>query len=86
MLGKKYEEKYKQVAEVASKLTIEEATFRDIQVRTVLLLSSDSLVISHYVNLLECPSFTDKSSPISLRIHEVNSSTNRTYTHVYMSC
>jgi hypothetical protein len=36
LLGKKYEEKYKQVAEVASKLTIEEATFCDIQVRTVL--------------------------------------------------
>ncbi|CAK7346013.1 unnamed protein product [Dovyalis caffra] len=33
LLGKKYEEKYKQVAEVASKLTIEEATFRDIQGR-----------------------------------------------------
>ncbi|XP_015574637.1 epidermal growth factor receptor substrate 15 isoform X3 [Ricinus communis] len=33
ILGKKYEEKYKQVAEVASKLTIEEATFRDIQER-----------------------------------------------------
>ncbi|XP_021666064.2 uncharacterized protein LOC110654402 isoform X2 [Hevea brasiliensis] len=33
MLGKKYEEKYKQVAEVASKLAIEEATFRDIQER-----------------------------------------------------
>ncbi|OAY50295.1 epidermal growth factor receptor substrate 15-like 1 isoform X2 [Manihot esculenta] len=33
MLGKKYEEKYKQVAEVASKLTIEEATFREIQER-----------------------------------------------------
>lgn len=33
MLGKKYEEKYKQVAEIASKLTIEEASFRDIQER-----------------------------------------------------
>ncbi|XP_047319743.1 actin cytoskeleton-regulatory complex protein pan1 [Impatiens glandulifera] len=33
LLGKKYEEKYKQVAEGASKLTIEEATFRDIQER-----------------------------------------------------
>ncbi|KDP36775.1 hypothetical protein JCGZ_08066 [Jatropha curcas] len=33
MLGKKYEEKYKQVAEVASKLTIEEATYREIQER-----------------------------------------------------
>ncbi|KAJ4837699.1 hypothetical protein Tsubulata_035014 [Turnera subulata] len=33
LLGKKYEEKYKQVAEVASKLTIEEATFRETQER-----------------------------------------------------
>ncbi|CAM8912573.1 unnamed protein product [Rhodiola kirilowii] len=32
-LGKKYEEKYKQVAELASKLTIEEAKYRDIQER-----------------------------------------------------
>ncbi|CAK8569191.1 unnamed protein product [Lathyrus sativus] len=32
-LGKKYEEKYKQVAEIASKLTIEEAKLRDIQER-----------------------------------------------------
>jgi epidermal growth factor receptor substrate 15 len=31
-LAKKYEEKYKQVGEIASKLTIEEARFRDIQV------------------------------------------------------
>ncbi|GFQ06754.1 uncharacterized calcium-binding protein c800.10c [Phtheirospermum japonicum] len=30
-LANKYEEKYKQVGDVASKLTIEEATFRDIQ-------------------------------------------------------
>ncbi|KAI7727889.1 hypothetical protein M8C21_010178 [Ambrosia artemisiifolia] len=30
-LSKKYEEKYKQAGDVASKLTIEEATFRDIQ-------------------------------------------------------
>ncbi|CAN1824912.1 Uncharacterized calcium-binding protein C800.10c [Linum perenne] len=30
-LAKKYEEKYKQAGDVASKLTIEEATFRDIQ-------------------------------------------------------
>ncbi|KAF5455621.1 hypothetical protein F2P56_025179 [Juglans regia] len=34
-LGSKYEEKYKQVAEIASKLTIEEARFRDIQERKV---------------------------------------------------
>ncbi|CAH1435297.1 unnamed protein product [Lactuca virosa] len=32
-LAKKYEEKYKLVADVASKLTIEEASFRDIQER-----------------------------------------------------
>eukprot|EP00257_Ricinus_communis_P026166 XP_025013580.1 epidermal growth factor receptor substrate 15-like 1 isoform X2 [Ricinus communis] len=32
-LAKKYEEKYKQSGDVASKLTIEEATFRDIQER-----------------------------------------------------
>ncbi|KAK7409862.1 hypothetical protein VNO78_00227 [Psophocarpus tetragonolobus] len=34
-LGKKYEEKYKQVAEIASKLTVEDAKFRDIQERKV---------------------------------------------------
>ncbi|CAJ1973131.1 unnamed protein product [Sphenostylis stenocarpa] len=34
-LGKKYAEKYKQVAEIASKLTVEEAKFRDIQERKV---------------------------------------------------
>ncbi|KAL6011966.1 hypothetical protein ACLOJK_002433 [Asimina triloba] len=33
LLAKKYEEKYKQVGETASKLTIEEATFRDMQER-----------------------------------------------------
>ncbi|KAK6942174.1 EH domain [Dillenia turbinata] len=33
MLSKKYEEKYKQVAEMASKLTIEEAKFREVQER-----------------------------------------------------
>lgn len=32
LLAKKYEEKYKQSGDVASKLTLEEATFRDIQV------------------------------------------------------
>ncbi|XP_073000606.1 uncharacterized protein [Typha latifolia] len=34
-LGKKYEEKYKQVGEVASKLAVEEATFRHVQERKV---------------------------------------------------
>lgn len=32
ILSKKYEDKYKQSGDVASKLTLEEATFRDIQV------------------------------------------------------
>ena len=31
-MAKKYEEKYKQVAELGSKLTIEEARFREIEV------------------------------------------------------
>lgn len=35
-LSKKYEEKYKQGGDVASKLTIEEATFRDIQVNIII--------------------------------------------------
>ncbi|KAG8073311.1 hypothetical protein GUJ93_ZPchr0006g41105 [Zizania palustris] len=34
-LAKKYEEKYKQVAELASKLAVEEAAFRDVQERKV---------------------------------------------------
>lgn len=32
ILAKKYEEKYKQVSEIAAKLTIEDAKFREIQV------------------------------------------------------
>lgn len=35
LLAKKYEERYKQVADIASKLTVEEATFRHIQERKV---------------------------------------------------
>jgi hypothetical protein len=69
LLGKKYEEKYKQVAEVASKLTIEEATFRDIQVELYFSSVVMSRVISQSASLLECPNFTDKSSPVSLHIH-----------------
>lgn len=38
VLGKKYEEKYRQAGDVASKLTIEEATFRDIQVHHVMVI------------------------------------------------
>uniref|UniRef100_A0A0D9VP42 EF-hand domain-containing protein n=1 Tax=Leersia perrieri TaxID=77586 RepID=A0A0D9VP42_9ORYZ len=41
-LAKKYEEKYKQVAELASKLAVEEAQFRDVQERKVEL--HDALV------------------------------------------
>lgn len=36
VLAKKYEEKYRQTGNVASKLTIEEATFHDIQVYHVI--------------------------------------------------
>lgn len=39
-LAKKYEEKYKQVGDIASKLTIEEATFRDIQERKMELYNA----------------------------------------------
>lgn len=39
LLAKKYEEKYKQVAEIASKLTIEDATFREVQVITFFVSS-----------------------------------------------
>ncbi|KAK1318945.1 hypothetical protein QJS10_CPB04g01361 [Acorus calamus] len=39
-LGKKYEEKYKQSGDVASKLTVEEATFRDIQERKLELYNA----------------------------------------------
>uniref|UniRef100_A0A7N0UE91 Uncharacterized protein n=1 Tax=Kalanchoe fedtschenkoi TaxID=63787 RepID=A0A7N0UE91_KALFE len=40
LLSKKYEEKYKQMGDVASKLTIEEATFRDIQEKKMELYKS----------------------------------------------
>ena len=39
-MAKKYEEKYRQAGDVASRLTIEEATFRDIQVFVVIYNSS----------------------------------------------
>jgi len=41
-LAKKYEEKYKQVAELASKLAVEEAAYRDVQERKVEL--NDALI------------------------------------------
>lgn len=40
ILAKKYEEKYKQVGEIASKLTVEEATFRDVQERKLELCNA----------------------------------------------
>lgn len=43
ILAKKYEEKYKQVAEIASKLTIEEAKFREIQVMVFFFLLGNNL-------------------------------------------
>ncbi|RRT52505.1 hypothetical protein B296_00043495 [Ensete ventricosum] len=41
LLAKKYEEKYKQVGEIASKLAIEEAKYRDIQVYTSRYVKQD---------------------------------------------
>lgn len=52
MLSKKYEEKYKQVAEIASKLTIEEATFRDIQVIVCLFVFLVHSLISDIITTL----------------------------------
>lgn len=46
LLAKKYEEKYKQTGDVASKLTIEEATFRDIQVFLWLFLTQFTDVLA----------------------------------------
>ncbi|XXG87401.1 hypothetical protein AAC387_Pa11g2094 [Persea americana] len=40
LLAKKYEEKYKQVGGIASRLTVEEATFRDIQERKMELYNA----------------------------------------------
>lgn len=42
LLAKKYEEKYKQVGEIASKLAIEEAKYRDIQVYTSRYVRKDT--------------------------------------------
>lgn len=50
-LGKKYEEKYRQTGDVASKLTIEEATFRDIQV-LLAIFNSSSGVRNSLIDLL----------------------------------
>lgn len=60
MLAKKYEEKYKQVAEIASKLTIEEAKFRELQVMTIYNLyesygdSSDCINLFEMFSLIVC--------------------------------
>lgn len=43
-MTKKYEEKYKQVAEIASKLAVEDARFCDLQVK-LLSYPNDGLVI-----------------------------------------
>lgn len=61
-MGKKYEEQYRQAGDVASKLTIEEATFRDIQVALgffnkmlllyVLLLPSSRFLIFNFQKLI----------------------------------
>lgn len=48
-LSRKYEEKYKQGGDVASKLTIEEATFRDIQVSITVLFEFMTKVVSSFL-------------------------------------
>lgn len=45
LLGKKYEEKYRQAGDVASKLTIEEATFRDMQVHCAIVINFSCHII-----------------------------------------
>ena len=47
-LAKKYEEKYKQVAELASKLAVEEAAFRDVQVFAFLPLRKIKISLHIY--------------------------------------
>jgi len=56
-LGKKYEEKYKQVAEIVSKLTVEEAKFRDIHVirKSKLLVKDRLFVRGEVIDYLICP-------------------------------
>lgn len=62
-LAKKYEDKYKQVGDVSSKLTTEEATFRDIQVQENMAFSlihriySDTFffrILHHYITIFYC--------------------------------
>ncbi|KAG6768226.1 hypothetical protein POTOM_027123 [Populus tomentosa] len=63
-LGKKYEEKYKQTGDVASKLTIEEATFHDIQEHAENIQSS----LEERVKTVNehCKLYGLRSKPISL--------------------
>ena len=55
-LAKKYEEKYKQVAELASKLAVEEAAFRDVQVFAFLPLIKIKISL-HIFSVLSSVSF-----------------------------
>jgi len=55
-LAKKYEEKYKQVAELASKLAVEEAAFRDVQVFAFLHLRKIKFSL-HIFSVLSSVSF-----------------------------
>ena len=54
ILAKKYEDKYKQVGDVSSKLTTEEATFRDIQVRLDMGFSSIDSIYVRSLLFLAC--------------------------------
>lgn len=46
LLEKKYQEKYKQVSEIHSKLTIEDASFREVQVK----FPMDPTALLHFTN------------------------------------
>ena len=62
LLSKKYEEKYKQVAELASKLAVEEAAFRDVQVLQHYTLEKCYLAIPTVISFFDGTMFI---SPVS---------------------
>jgi hypothetical protein len=62
LLSKKYEEKYKQVAELASKLAVDEAAFRDVQVLQHYTLEKCHLAILTVISFFDAPVFIPPAS------------------------
>jgi hypothetical protein len=62
LLSKKYEEKYKQVAELASKLAVDEAAFRDVQVLQHYTLEKIHLAILTVISFFDAPIFIPPAS------------------------